>query len=782
MKCIVLAGGKGDRLWPLSRKSYPKQFIKLQKTHSMFQETIARNIPFCDEFVIVTNREYQFIIENQLSMFQGLTYSCIFEEVGRKTTAAIILACMQFVMSETVLVVPTDQLIEGEGYKDAVMRAKELSQEGYLVTLGMDIDIPEERFGYILHEEEDVLQFTEKPTKHKALEYQSSGNYFINSGTFVFMAGNILQELKAYSPNLYFACQYAFKRRKYIKSHVLYEKAVLSEIPAEAIEKSVFEKTKCAKVIHCMFQWKDIGSLEDLELTQLEAAQLSRKIMYECENTQIINQSDRSVVVANGLEDVVVVNTDDAVYIGKKEKSNELKAIIHEYPELSPFVLSGRIRYRSWGTYELVVDEKNYRVKKITINQGRTIYAHSHVYRSEHWSVAEGLARIEIDGNSGEYGVNDVINVGPGMIHQVSNIGLIPLIIIEVSVGENVSEDDMISIESIDLSESDLGFETEPYVKLQPAFKDYIWGGTKLKDIYGKKCDYDTVAESWELSAHSGGQSTIASGRHKGMLFQEYIEKVGKDSLGWKCKSMTRFPILIKFIDAKQPLSVQVHPDDDYALEIENEYGKNEMWYIIDCEKDAFIYCGFSKNVSKDEVLERLNNNTIHEVLNKITVRKGEVYFIPAGTVHAIGEGILICEIQQSSACTYRLYDYDRKDKYGNYRELHIDKALEVINYDQYLPQKFENGVIKDKQYESRLLCLCKYFECVHYKVDGTIEFQLTEESFLSIVCISGYGKIMISDNDFEPLKFKAGESIFLPKSDHICRIEGEFEAIFTKV
>lgn len=129
MKCIVLAGGKGDRLWPLSRKSYPKQFIGLQKTHSMFQETIARNLPFCDEFVIVTNKEYQFIVENQLSVFQELTHSCILEEVGRKTTAAIILACMQFPLSETVLVVPTDQLIEGEGYKEAVLRAKELCRK-----------------------------------------------------------------------------------------------------------------------------------------------------------------------------------------------------------------------------------------------------------------------------------------------------------------------------------------------------------------------------------------------------------------------------------------------------------------------------------------------------------------------------------------------------------------------------------------------------------------------------------------------------------------------------
>lgn len=782
MKCIVLAGGKGDRLWPLSRKSYPKQFIKLQKNHSMLQETIARNIPFCDEFVIVTNKEYRFIVENQLSVFQGLTHSCILEEVGRKTTAAIILACMQFPLSETVLVVPTDQLIEGEEYKEAVLRAKELSKEGYLVTLGMEVKEPEERFGYLRYDGETVLKFTEKPDKQEAVKYLSSGEYLVNSGTFMFRVGNILQELNKYSPKLDQACRAAYKKRKHEKSNVLYTADILSQIPAVPIEKSVFENTNRAKVVHCRFKWKDIGSLEDLKATELQTADAGRQIIYHCEDTEIINQCSRSTVVANGLKDVLVVNTPDAVYVGQKGKSEELKSIIQEYPQMNVFIDSNRIMYRAWGRYELLVDESSYRVKKIIIHPGKTIYAHSHRFRSEHWSVVSGNAKIELDGESGIYAMNDVINVGQNMVHQVSNIGMTPLVIIEVSVGENVTEDDIISIESRDLTEVDLGYQLEPYVKLQPAFKDYLWGGSRLKEVYRKKCEYDIVAESWELSAHAEGQSTVVSGRHKGMLFGEYLEKIGKESLGWKCQALERFPILIKFIDANQSLSVQVHPNDEYALEVENEYGKNEMWYILDAEPEAYIYCGFREETSRIEIEKRIDEHTITEVLNKIPVKKGEVYFIPAGTVHAIGKGLLICEIQQSSACTYRLYDYGRRDRFGNCRELHIEKALDVINYHPYSPQKFENGFEKAQGYESQILCCCKYFVSTLYRVTDYADIAMTEESFTSLICLKGKGKISIPDSEADEMRFIAGESIFMPKSENICRITGSCEVIITRV
>lgn len=782
MKCIILAGGKGDGLWPLSRKNYPKQFIQIQGDHSVFQETIARNIPYCDEFIVVTNGDYRFIVENQVSAFQGLVHRYIYEGVGRKTTAAITLASLHMSLSEVVLVVPADQIVTGNAYKDDLLHARDLCMEGKLVTFGMPITAPEERFGYIRYQGEEVLKFTEKPDQKAAVEYWNSGEYLINSGMFVFRVGDYLRELQQHSKDLYHACKLAYRMRQSESNGYTYVPEVMRSIPAVAIEKAVFEKTRNTKVVHASFGWKDIGSLEDLKATELKTAIDGQQIQYECENTDIINQCPRRVVVANGLDHVVIVNTKDVVYIGKKSGSNHLKQIIEENPQISSFVESGRIMYRQWGNYELLVDTPHYRVKKVIINQGKTIYAHKHIYRSEHWSVVSGQALIELNGGSRYYAINDVINVAPGIVHQVSNAGSDPLVIIEVSVGVNVTEDDKVSENGRDVTEEQLGIETEAFVKLQPAFKDYLWGGSKLKSIYHKQCDYDIVAESWELSAHEAGHSIVASGRHRGMTFAEYLNVIGKNNWGWKCRPLDAFPILIKFIDAREALSVQVHPDDDYALTAENQYGKNEMWYIIDCEPEACLYCGFNREVSREEVAERLQRNTIMEVLNEVPVHKGEAYFIPAGTVHAIGAGILICEIQQSSNCTYRLYDYDRRDKFGNLRELHIDKALDVLRYEKYEPQKLENTVESGRGFVRHVISRCKYFECTQYQLSGETELSAVEESFTSFVCIQGEGNLCLNRDKNIRMQFTAGESIFMPKSADVYLVEGQCEFIVTRI
>lgn len=316
-------------------------------------------------------------------------------------------------------------------------------------------------------------------------------------------------------------------------------------------------------------------------------------------------------------------------------------------------------------------------------------------------------------------------------------------------------------------------------VKLKPAFKDYLWGGVKLREKYGKQCDLDIIAESWELSAHEDGESRIAQGKYQDKSFTEYLKIIGKDSLGWKCGDINKFPILIKFIDAKNPLSIQVHPDDDYALMYEDEYGKNEMWYILDCEEGAGIYCGFKQDTSAEEVRERIKNNTILDILNWIPVKKGDVYFIKAGTVHAIGGGIMICEIQQSSNCTYRLYDYDRVDKNGNKRELHIDKALDVLDYHKYEPQMFDDSEFKNENYHKRILASCKYFQCISYDINEKMQLQLSDSSFRSVICVNGNGTIRDGDDGIE---FKMGDSLFLPKSNHTIDIEGNCELVITEL
>lgn len=786
MKCLILAGGKGDRLWPLSRSHYPKQFIRVKQNHSLFQETVARNIPFCDEFIIVTNAEYRYIVEDQMRSFQGIAYRCVYEEIGRKTTAAIALSCMQLPLSETVFLVPADQLIEGEDYKDAILQGKELARSGNLVTFGIDTNRIDERFGYIHYQGQEVLRFFEKPEKSEIKRFLESGEYLLNSGMFLFQVGTLLLELRRYSPEVFEACQKAFRNRENSRGNIILPKEILELVPAIPIEKTVFEKTDKARVIKACFEWQDIGDLEDVLKLDMHTVNTGSQIQRDCEDVCIINECKRRIVVADGVCDTMIVNTKDAVYIGKRGDSNGLKSIIADNPNLSSYFEDGREAYRSWGTYELLVDEPFYRVKKIMIREGKTIYAHKHIYRNECWTIVAGEARITLDGASEIYKTGDCINIEKGMTHQVSNVGSVPLQVIEVSTGENVTEDDMVSVKSQDLTEQELGYEIEPFVKLLPAYKDYLWGGDRLKKLYGKQSDLDIVAESWELSAHEAGTSVVASGRHKGMNFASYLEFIGKENWGWKCQSLPNFPILIKFIDARDSLSVQVHPDDEYALEKENEYGKNEMWYVVDCEEGSGIYCGFNRDVSREEVKERIEQNTILEVLNWIPAKKGDVFFIKAGTVHAIGKGMLICEIQQSSNCTYRLYDFDRRDKFGNLRQLHLNEALDVLNYSAYdasaadLMRQGENELLPGQLgYGAKLLGSCKYFECFSYTIDGKEQISLDENSFCAFICIKGM--VTLSQDQYE-ISMKDGECAFAPMNSGVMTANGACELLIIHV
>jgi len=307
-----------------------------------------------------------------------------------------------------------------------------------------------------------------------------------------------------------------------------------------------------------------------------------------------------------------------------------------------------------------------------------------------------------------------------------------------------------------------------------PSCKETIWGGTKLIEKYGKISSGDNIAESWEVSAHPNGQSIIAQGPYEGMKFNDYINSVGKEVLGWKGQFYDRFPLLVKFIDAMDKLSVQVHPDDDYALAVENEYGKNEMWYIVDAEPGAYIYCGVKPGVSIEKFKAELKNNNLVNVMNKISVKKGQAFFIPAGTIHAIGKGILICEIQQNSDITYRLYDYDRADKYGKKRQLHIDKGLKVIDSSKCGEQTYFEG-----DYEQNIVCKCKYFMVTKHKCNEYMVINASVSSFIILVVIDGEGTI---ETNGCKLAFKAGESFFVPAKNRVISINGNAEILSVKI
>lgn len=313
---------------------------------------------------------------------------------------------------------------------------------------------------------------------------------------------------------------------------------------------------------------------------------------------------------------------------------------------------------------------------------------------------------------------------------------------------------------------------------LKPSAKDYLWGGNRLNDEFAKGIDLFPLAETWECSTHPDGPSFAASGEFEGQSLAEVL-KAHPEYLGSHPDTEGELPILIKFIDAKRDLSVQVHPTDAYAREHENgQSGKTEMWYVLDASKDAKLVYGLSHTTKKEVIREAIENGTIEKYLQKIPVRKDALFFIEAGTIHAIGAGCLIAEIQENSNVTYRMYDYDRVDKHGKKRELHVEKALAVANLEGMSEPKQPLRVLKYRQgVASELLARCKYFEAyrmivntekrqvVHYQADGM--------SFRVLLCVNGCGTIRFDD---ETLNVYKGDCIFVPADSVEMSIHGQLQ------
>lgn len=302
---------------------------------------------------------------------------------------------------------------------------------------------------------------------------------------------------------------------------------------------------------------------------------------------------------------------------------------------------------------------------------------------------------------------------------------------------------------------------------------------------------FEITAESWVMSAHRDGKSLVAAGEDTdaGIPFDEYLKTRSSEILGWKSLPYERFPILVKFIDAAKSLSVQVHPADAYALEHENDYGKNEMWYVLDAKEGAYIYLGFEEDTTPAEVKERIAAGNLTEILHKVYVKKGDSVMVPAGMIHAIGDGILILEVQQSSNATYRLYDYNRVGADGKKRALHLDKALANMDYSACRIKAGSSGAREDmKGYSKLLLQQCKYFSVTKLSVRDEAELVMDRSTFYSLVALEGTGVIeteIIKDGirqDMTSLSFKPGDSFFLPAESKIVRISGRCEFILSHI
>lgn len=768
MKCIILAGGIGNTLWPLSRKNYPKQFLNICEGRSLLQDTIVRNLPFADEFIIVTNESYKEIMESQLKAFQGLRYRIIYESRNCGTFAAVSLASAFLNASDIMMVTVSDLIIEDGSYKDSVIKAKEIAKNGEIANIVRDLSVDD------------------------------------HAGIYICMVGTFNHSLQKIFPDVCQLKKKARRRLKTVRRNIVVPENIMEQFPHFRMQAELFARMDNVVPVEAHFNYKDMDDVYDV--SELGTAVYEKNIISNnCEDVLLINTASKHLVVANSINDIAVVNTDDATYISDREHIDDIKAIAKEHiEEYKPYFESSKVMFRQWGMHEILSSTEHYKVKKVTIYPKMSMKLHKHEHRLESWTIVEGTATIQIGNEVKEYTKNDTVSVPIGVPHRVSNLTDSNVIIIETGIVEIMSEAEFEKKKDTDfvnIDEDSSLVSIPDIMRLEPAFKDNLWGGTKLRTVFGKKCDYDVIGESWELSAHPDGQSVIASGIFTGMYFGEFIEKYGHDVVGWKSSSLDRFPVLIKFIDAKKDLSIQIHPDDDYALEIENEFGKNEMWYVVDCEPGAFLYCGLKKDSSKEEIRERIENNTITDILNKIEVHKGDCVMVKAGTIHAIGAGILICEIQQNSNCTYRMYDYDRKDKFGNKRELHIDKAIDVVDVKKYKPFISDN---KDVPEGAEVLVSCKYFECYKYVLGsdaaeadhasdiedncyntenvrntGKVNISVDAMSFRSVIVIDGSGKIAVGNNTMD---YKAGDSFFVTAGEKVINLEGTGTVIVTKV
>jgi mannose-1-phosphate guanylyltransferase len=451
MTNIILCGGSGTRLWPISRTLMPKQFVKLFGNKSLFQLTFERNAKLCDSQFIVSNAEQYFLAIDQLEEVQKENNKYLLEPIGRNTAPAITLTCLALDKEEVVLVTPSDHLIKNEiEYQKVIEKAKELAKQDNLVTFGIKPTFAETGFGYIEADSFNVKAFHEKPDLETAKKYLEAGNYYWNSGMFCFKAGVFLEELQKYSPEIYDACVEAYKNASFDNDLIRIRHNDMMNIPEDSIDYAVMEKSKKVKVVPSDISWSDVGSFDSLyeELPKDENNNIlnPNHISIDSKNN-LIYGSDRKIATID-IEDLIIIDTPDALLISKKGSSQKVKKVVaklkEQKSELTNIHLTG---HRPWGTYTVLEDSDGYKIKRIEVKPGKRLSLQKHFHRNEHWIVVSGTATVTVGDETKLIRPNESTYIKMGEVHRLSNEGKIPVILIEAQVGEYTGEDDIIRLD-----------------------------------------------------------------------------------------------------------------------------------------------------------------------------------------------------------------------------------------------------------------------------------------------------------------------------------------------
>jgi mannose-1-phosphate guanylyltransferase len=445
LKNIVLSGGSGTRLWPLSRKLMPKQFLKLFKGESLFQKTIKRNRELCKDFIVITNEDQYFLALDQLEEI-GENGKFLLEEIGRNTAPAIAFAAFESDEDDILFVTPSDHLIKNdEKYKEAVKKAKELAREGYLVTFGIKPTYPNTGYGYIEAKGFDVVKFHEKPDLKMAEKYFKDGNYYWNSGMFMFKAGVYLEELQKHAPEVYEACKEVYEKDIHkIEGTKNLRIKNMNNIPDISIDYAVMEKSNKIKVVRSEFEWNDVGSFDSL----VDEIDSDKAIEFDSKNNFYYTDTKDKVIAAIGIEDLIVIDTKDALLITKKGKTQKVKEIVNILKDKNPEIITVHKKvHRPWGTYETLITDRGYKIKRIIVKPGKRLSLQKHFHRNEHWIVVSGTAKVQVGNKKFIVRPNESTYIKMGEKHRLENPGKIPVVLIEAQVGEYTGEDDIVRID-----------------------------------------------------------------------------------------------------------------------------------------------------------------------------------------------------------------------------------------------------------------------------------------------------------------------------------------------
>lgn len=450
MRVVILCGGSGTRLWPISRTLFPKQFVKLFKNESLFQKTLKRNIKLAKNFSVVINQDQYFMGLDQAEEIGVRGSKFILEPIGRNTAPAVAIAAFAADPEEVLLVVPSDHLIEDQkAYEASVEKAISLAEAGKLVTFGIKPQFPETGFGYIEANGTEVKSFKEKPDLTTAQEYLKAGNYFWNSGMFCFKAKTFLQELEKFAPDIYEHSKLTLEKAR-LDSVLRLGMEEMKTIRSESIDYAVMEKSKLVNVVPADIGWSDLGSFDSL----YEALPKDKDQNTLSDNTIHLGSKNNLVISGKRListidvENLMIVDTTDAIVIAKKGSTQKVKDLVAQVKKLRPEMTNVHTTaHRPWGTYTVLEDSSGYKVKQIMVHPGAKLSLQYHHHRSEHWIVVKGIATVTVGEKTFDLKANESTYIPKESKHRLANNQNEELILIEAQVGDYLGEDDIVRLQ-----------------------------------------------------------------------------------------------------------------------------------------------------------------------------------------------------------------------------------------------------------------------------------------------------------------------------------------------